>query len=119
MSNELIAELRSAAVTLRTPHPTYSHEQKIAAELPECVARVLADHADSEPNLSRNAVPSEPGTYRLSCAEIGYRSLLVHVRRNEAGVLVASAAGLGTETVKAMHRKLTRAEWEVIDAEYL
>ncbi|PPU19314.1 hypothetical protein XarbCFBP7610_11650 [Xanthomonas arboricola] len=97
------------------PHPTYAHEQKIAAELLERAARVLADHANSEPKLSGNAAPSEPGTYRLSCAEIGCRSLVVHVRRNEAGVLVASAAGLGTEAVAAMHQKLTRAEWQVID----
>uniref|UniRef100_UPI003F80112C hypothetical protein n=1 Tax=Xanthomonas sp. 0924 TaxID=2835534 RepID=UPI003F80112C len=114
MSNELIAELRSAAATLRTPHPNWAHEQKIAAELLERAARVLADHANSEPNLSRNAVPSEPGTYRLSCAETGYRSLVVHVRRNEAGVLVASAAGVGTETVTGMHRKLTQVNWEQV-----
>ncbi|AMV00085.1 hypothetical protein [Xanthomonas citri] len=115
MSNELIAELRSAAATLRTPHPSYAHEQKITAELLERAARVLADHANSEPNLNRQAVPSKPGTYRLSCAETGHRSLVVHVRRNEADVLMATAAGLGTETVTAMHRKLSQVHWEVVD----
>ncbi|WP_435012980.1 hypothetical protein [Xanthomonas arboricola] len=66
-------------------------------------------------NSARFWMPATPGLYRFSCAEIGYRSIDVQVRRNDADVLVASAPGLGTETVKAMHRKLTRAEWEVID----
>lgn len=66
-------------------------------------------------NSSRAWMPSVPGTYRFSCAEIGYRSIDVQVRRNDADVLVATAPGLGTETVTAMHRKLTGVEWEVVD----
>jgi len=68
-------------------------------------------------NSARAWMPSVPGAYRFSCAEIGYRSIDVQVRRNDAGVLVASAPGLGSETVTAMHRKLTGVEWEVIDVQ--
>lgn len=70
-------------------------------------------------NNARAYMPAVPGAYRFSCAEIGYRSIDVQVRRNDADVLVATAPGLGTEAVAEMHQKLTRGEWEVIDAEHL
>ncbi len=68
-------------------------------------------------NNARAWMPSVPGAYRFSCAEIGYRLIDVQVRRNDTDVLVACAPGLGTETVAAMHQKLTRAEWEMIDGD--